>query len=236
MQQAVIASQGVLSRHRVTAEATPCGERELKFTMVITAGSHSFRPADGVALSRSDISKREYIGEVTEIYGIMLTVSIVWPTNSDDTSRKNILEGKWYLYKFPSLVGYRRTAAALKALHDATPYGQSLFEGIVGSFCLNDQSSQDTNKDMDEDVGQKIGKFSSRMNCVSSFLGVVISLCSIGIRGKESCGVLNIKVDNLCIPFKSLARCELLMLAETKTSLLFKMVIDFEIHVQCTNV
>ena len=145
VQQAVQASHGVYSRHRVTAEATPCSEQELKFTLVITGGTPSFRSADGVALSRSsNISKREYIGEVTEICGAILTVSIVWPTSSDDSSRKNILKGMWYLYKFPSLVGYRRTSAALKALQDATKYGQNVLKGIVSSFCVDDPSSQDS--------------------------------------------------------------------------------------------
>ena len=144
VKQAVLASHGALPRDRVTAQATPCSEHELAFTLVITAGNHSFRPADGVALSRADISKREYIGEVTAIDGIILTVNIVWPTNSDDSSTKNILEGKWYLYKFPSLVGYRRITTALRAFQDVTSWGRSLFEGIVGSFCVSDPSSPGT--------------------------------------------------------------------------------------------
>ncbi|PFX23271.1 uncharacterized protein LOC111333194 [Stylophora pistillata] len=151
VQQAVQASHGVYSRHRVTAQATPYSEQELKFTLVITGGTPSFRSADGVALSRSsNISKREYIGEVTEICGAILTVSIVWPTSSDDSSRKNILKGMWYLYKFPSLVGYRRTSAALKALQDATKYGQNVLKGIVSSFCVDNPSSQDSCEQVDE--------------------------------------------------------------------------------------
>lgn len=140
VKQAVVASHGALPRDRVTAQATPCSERELIFSLVIT-GSPSFRPADGVALSRADISKREYIGEITAVDGVILTVNIVWPTNSDDSSRKNILEGKWYLHKFPSLVGYRRITTALKAIQNVTSCGLSLFEGIVGSFCVSDPSS-----------------------------------------------------------------------------------------------
>lgn len=148
IKQAVLASHGALARERVTAQATPCGEHEVTFTLVITAGSHAFRPADGVALSRADVSKREYIGEITAIDGIILTVNIVWPTNSDDSSTKRILQGKWYLHKFPSLVGYRRITTALKALQDVTSCGRSLFEGIVGSFCVSDPSSPGTfNKD-----------------------------------------------------------------------------------------
>ena len=141
VKQAVVTSHGALPRDRVTAQAIPCSEHELTFSLVITAGSPSFRPADGVALSRADISKREYIGEITAIDGVILTVNIVWPTNSDDSSRKNILEGKWYLHKFPSLVGYRRITTALKALQNVTSYGRNLFEGIVGSFCVSDPSS-----------------------------------------------------------------------------------------------
>lgn len=144
VKQAVLASHGALPRDRLTAQATPCSEHELTFTLVITAGSHSFRPADGVALSRADISRREYIGEITAIDGIILTVNIVWPTNSDDSSTKNIVEGKWYLHKFPSLVGYRRITTALKALQKVTSCGRSLFEGIVGSFCVSDPSSPGT--------------------------------------------------------------------------------------------
>lgn len=144
VKQAVLASHGALPRDRVTAQATPCSEHELTFTLVITAGSHSFRPADGVALSRADISRREYIGEITAIDGIILTVNIVWPTNSDDSSTKNIVEGKWYLHKFPSLVGYRRITTALKALQNVTSCGRSLFEGIFGSFCVSDPSSPGT--------------------------------------------------------------------------------------------
>lgn len=140
VKQAVVASHGALPRDRVTAQATPCSERELIFSLVIT-GSPLFRPADGVALSRADISKREYIGEITAVDGVILTVNIVWPTNSDDSSRKNILEGKWYLHKFPSLVGYRRITTALKAIQNVTSCGLSLFEGIVGSFCVSDPSS-----------------------------------------------------------------------------------------------
>lgn len=140
VKQAVVASHGALPRDRVTAQATPCSEHELTFSLVIT-GSPSFRPADGVALSRADISKREYIGEITAVDGVILTVNIVWPTNSDDSSRKNILEGKWYLHKFPSLVGYRRITTALKAIQNVTTCGRSLFEGIVGSFCVSDPSS-----------------------------------------------------------------------------------------------
>ena len=140
VKQAVVASHGALPRDRVTAQATPCSEHELTFSLVIT-GSPSFRPADGVALSRADISKREYIGDITAVDGVILTVNIVWPTNSDDSSRKNILQGKWYLHKFPSLVGYRRITTALKAIQNVTTCGRSLFEGIVGSFCVSDPSS-----------------------------------------------------------------------------------------------
>ena len=137
---AVVASHGALPRDRVTAQATPCSEHELTFSLVITGGSPLFRPADGVALSRADISEREYIGEITAVDGVILTVNIVWPTNSDDSSRKNILEGKWYLHKFPSLVGYRRITTALKALQNVKSCGRDLFEGIVGSFCFSDPS------------------------------------------------------------------------------------------------
>ena len=158
VKQAVLSSHAALPRDRVTAQATPCSEQELTFTLVITAGGHSFRPADGVVLSRSDISNREYIGEVTAIDGIILTVGIVWPTNLDDTSRKNILKEKWHLHKFPSFVGYRRIVAALKALQDVTAYGQTLFEGIVGSFCVSDPSCPDTHKDMDNDTGLENGR------------------------------------------------------------------------------
>lgn len=158
VKQAVVASHGAIPRDRVIAEATPCNEHELTFTLVITAGSHSFRPADGVALSRSDISKREYIGEVTAIDGIILTVNIVWPTNSDDTSKKNILKGKWYLHKFPSLVGYRRITEALKTLQNAMPWGKSLYEGIVGSFCVSNPSSLETSKDRDNNGGLENGR------------------------------------------------------------------------------
>lgn len=158
VKQAVMASHGAIPRDRVIAEATPCSEHELTFTLVITAGRHSFRPADGVALSRSDISKREYIGEVTAIDGIILTVNLVWPTNSDGTSKKNILEGKWYLHKFPSLVAYRRITEALKALQNAIPWGKSLFEGIVGSFCVSNPSSPDTPKDGDNDDSLENGR------------------------------------------------------------------------------
>jgi len=154
VKQAVLASHGALPRDRVTAQATPCSEHGLTYTLVITAGSHSFRPADGVALSRADISRREYIGEITAIDGIILTVSIVWPTNSDDSSTKNIVEGKWYLHRFPSLVGYRRIISALKALQNVTSCGRSLFEGIVGSFCVSDPSSPGTfNKGSRDGVG-----------------------------------------------------------------------------------
>ena len=160
MKQAVVASHGAIPRDRVTAQATPCSEHELAFTLVITAGSHSFRPADGVALSRSDISKREYIGEVTAIDGIILTVMIVWPTNSDNTSKKNILKGKWYLHKFPSLVGYRRITEALKTLQNVPSCGKSLFEGIVGSFCVNNPSIPNQPEDRDNDSGLENGKWS----------------------------------------------------------------------------
>ena len=115
-----------------------CGEQELTFTMVVAAGSHSFRPADGVALSRSGISRRKYIGEITAINGIILTVNIVWPASADDSSRKDIVGGEWCLHKFPSLVGYRRIAAALKAFQDTTSCGQALYEGIVGSFFISE--------------------------------------------------------------------------------------------------
>lgn len=107
---------------------------------MITAGSHSFRPADGVALSRSGISSREYVAEITAINGIILTVSIVWSTSTDDSSRKDIVKGTWCLHKFPSLVGYRRMATALKAFQGMTLCGQALFDGIVGSFCISPET------------------------------------------------------------------------------------------------
>ena len=141
------------------------------------------------SLSRSDISKREYIGEVAEICGTILTVDIVWPTSSDDSSRENILKGSWYLYKFPSLVGYRRTSAALKALQGATKYGQNILEGIVGSFCVDDLSSQDSRKQVDKGSTTKIGMFSS--------IGFI----------------------KLCLPvfFKSMAKCELFRLLKPRS-------------------
>ena len=74
---------------------------------------------------------------------------------------KTFLKGSWYLYKFPSLVGYRRTSAALKALQGAKKYGQNVFEGIVGSFCVDDLSSQDSRKQVDENSTTEIGMFSS---------------------------------------------------------------------------
>ena len=118
-----------------------CSEEELAFKLVLTAGSQSFRPADGVALSRSGIANREYVGEITAIDGIILTVNIVWPTTADDSSKEDIVKGTWRLHRFPSLVGYRRITAALKAFQDMTACGRALFEGIVGNFCISDCSS-----------------------------------------------------------------------------------------------
>lgn len=134
---------------RVKAQAMLCSEEELTFQLVLTAGSQSFRPADGVALSRSGIANREYVGEITAIDGIILTINIVWPTTADDTSKKDIVKGTWCLHRFPSLVGYRRVSAALKAFQDMTTCGQALFEGIVGSFCISDSSSPETREKWD---------------------------------------------------------------------------------------
>lgn len=150
IKQAVLTSHTTHPRDCVKAEAKSCSDQELSFTMVITAGSHAFRPADGVALSRSDISKRQYVGEVTAVDGIILGVSIVWPTSADDSSKKNIVKGTWCLYKFPSLVGYRRITAALKAFVDMTACGKALFEGIVGSFSISYPDSLETHEERDK--------------------------------------------------------------------------------------
>ena len=148
IKQAVLSSHATKQHDRLKAQALSCSEEELTFNMVLT-GSQSFRPADGVALSRSGIANREYVGEITAIDGIILTVNIVWPTTADDSSRKDIVKGTWCLHKFPSLVGYRRISAALKAFQDMTTCGQALFEGIVGSFCISDSSSPETREKRD---------------------------------------------------------------------------------------
>lgn len=141
IKQAVLASQKMHPRDFVKAEALPASEEELSFTMLITGGCPSFRPADGVALSRSGVSNREYVGEITEINGMFLSITVVWPVNVDNGSMKDISNGTWCLHKFPSLVGYKRIISALKAFQDMTSCGQSLYEEIVGSFCINAPSS-----------------------------------------------------------------------------------------------
>lgn len=123
-------------RDFVKAEALPSSEEGLSFIMLITAGCPFFRPADGVALSRSGVSNREFVGEITEINGMFLSVTVVWPVNVDEGSMKDIGNGTWCLHKFPSLVGYKRTTSALKAFQDMTSCGQSIYEEIVGTFCI----------------------------------------------------------------------------------------------------
>jgi len=128
-------------RDFVKAEALPSSEEGLSFTMLITAGCTFFRPADGVALSRSGVSNREFVGEITEINGMFLSVTVVWPVNVDEGSMKDIGNGTWCLHKFPSLVGYKRTISALKAFQDMTSCGQSIYEEIVGTFCISASAS-----------------------------------------------------------------------------------------------
>lgn len=118
--------------------------------MVLTDGSQIFRPADGVALSRSSISRRKYVAEVTVIDGVILTVTIVWPAGAaDDNSREDIVNGTWCLHKFPSFVGHRRIAAALKALLDTTSCGRTLFEAVVGSFYISELSNEEAQQEND---------------------------------------------------------------------------------------
>ena len=149
MEQAVLPSHATHPRERIKAQAMACREQELTFTLVLTAGSQIFRPADGVALSRSSISRREYVAEITAINGVILTVTIVWPAGTDDNSKKDIENGTWCLHKFPSFVGHRRIAAALKALLDTTSCGRTLFEAVVGSFYIRELPSEEAQQGND---------------------------------------------------------------------------------------
>lgn len=141
IKQAVLASHKMHPRDFVKAETLPSSEEGLSFTMLITAGCPFFRPADGVALSRSGVSNREFVGEITEINGMFLSITVVWPVNVDEGSVKDIGNGTWCLHKFPSLVGYKRTTSALKAFQDMTSCGQSVYEEIVGTFCISTPAS-----------------------------------------------------------------------------------------------
>lgn len=158
MEQAVLLSHTTHPCERIKAEAMEskdckaqaCGEQELTFILVLTAGKQIFRPADGVALSRSSISRRQYVAEITAINGVILTVTVVWPKGAvDDNSKKDIVNGTWCLHKFPSFVGHRRIAAALKALLDTTSCGRTLFEAVVGSFYISELSSEDAQQGND---------------------------------------------------------------------------------------
>ena len=159
-------------RDFVKAQALSSSEEQLLFTMFITAGcSSGFRPADGVALSRSVVSNREYVGEITEIKGNFLTVTVVWPTNVDNGSMKDIGAGTWCLHKFPSLVGYKRTTSALKAFQGMTSCGQSVYEEIIGSFCVNIPASPITHKES-ENVEEEMQEGTSYKNSVLFTLNI----------------------------------------------------------------
>ena len=150
MEQAVLASHTNQPRERIKAQALACQEQELTFTMVLTAGTQIFRPADGVALSRSSIPRREYVAEVTAINGVILTVTIVWPAGAaDENSMEDIVNGTWCLHKFPSFVGHRRIAAALKAILNTSSCGRTLFEAVVGSFYISELSSEEAQQGND---------------------------------------------------------------------------------------
>lgn len=165
IKQAVLASHKMHPRDFVKAEALPSSEEGLSFTMLITAGCPFFRPADGVALSRSGVSNREFVGEITEINGMFLSITVVWPVNVDEGSVKDIGNGTWCLHKFPSLVGYKRTTSALKAFQDMTSCGQSIYEEIVGTFCISAPASptaHDESGNVEEGVQEG--------NCYKNFL------------------------------------------------------------------
>ena len=152
-------------RDFVKAEALPSSAEGLSFTMLIAAGCPFFRPADGVALSRSGVSNREFVGEITEINGMFLSITVVWPVNVDEGSVKDIGNGTWCLHKFPSLVGYKRTTSALKAFKDMTSCGQSIYEEIVGTFCTSSPASP-TAHDETENVEGGV----QEGNCCKNFL------------------------------------------------------------------
>ena len=93
-----------------------------------------------MALSHTHVFKREYVAEVTEIMGNMLTVSIVWPIGRGYTLLKDTITTtlQWRIFPFPSFVGYKRVLAAFKGLRHMYSHAQALFEQIVGSFVVDD--------------------------------------------------------------------------------------------------
>ena len=153
VKQAIIGSHTAPPGDRVTAQVTAADEQESTYTLLVSTGVCPFRPGEGIALSRSSVSRREYIVEITKVAGNMLTAVVTWPTTVDDRSKMNLTAGErdWYLYKFPSLVGHKRIAAALKRFANMRTCSEALFERIVGSFgsvCCNEGREAHNNCNM----------------------------------------------------------------------------------------
>ena len=135
----------------ITARATPCDETDETFTLLVRSNAHSFRRGEGVALSYTHVFEREFVAEVREATGNMLTVAISWPSDISYADLKQAITGdrEWRVFPFPSLVGYRRVLSALGSLRRMHSSSDALFEQIVGTFAsLEDGGGDD--KDVDD--------------------------------------------------------------------------------------